>query len=126
MNYFKLKGQMIFAADDLGPAAMVLSNYFRTLAINIMFEKELELPEMAPETDIHLGLEHGKKIELKYNYSFKKSGSTIEIRDDVGTVMGVIDYDYLKHFYYFMATKKRKIKFKDLVSIVHKLGEMDK
>ena len=125
MNYFKLKGQMIFAADDLGPAAMILSNYFRTLAINIMFEKELELPEMAPETDIHLA--PNDKMDEKQKFTFKNvGGQEIEIKDKKDYTIGVIDYDYLKHRYYFMAKKKERILVGDLIDIMNKICEMDK
>jgi len=56
----------------------------------------------------------------------KLDGYVTEVKNKKGYVIGVIEYDTMKHQYYFMAKKKEKIWIGDLMEIWNKISEMEK
>lgn len=123
MTVYSLKGKIFISADVIAHAAMKVSNYFRKTAVSLLHEGTMKFEhDILPESNFTLG---PISVDNCQKFVFKKSeGLAIEISNKDGFVIGVIDYDYLKHRYYFMAKKKQKILVGDLVDIMNKLAEV--
>lgn len=123
---YKMKGKMLCRAKNIGQAAMIFSNYFRELAINILHNSTMAFKiNILPESRFTIGPDKQSDDTHKFGFENIDRYQT-EIKNKSGYVIGTIEYDPQKHHHYFMAKKKEKILVGDLIDIMNKICEKEK